>query len=75
MAAVASLGGGSAGGMGLGLRGAPPATALDNISLKPEWTMGRGKTETESQKKVSPLPSGESSGLGFCSDDVDISCM
>ncbi|XP_050714863.1 HEAT repeat-containing protein 6-like [Eriocheir sinensis] len=58
VAAVASLGGGSAGGMGLGLRGAPPATALANISLKPEWTKGRGKTETESQKRVSPLPSG-----------------
>lgn len=62
---MASLGGGAAGGMGLGLRGAPPATALDSISLKPEWTKTRGKVETQenkSIKSVSPLPSGEGRG-------------
>lgn len=45
--------------VGLELRVAPPAAALANISLKPEWTKGRGKTETLEDQRVSPLPSGE----------------
>ncbi|XP_063860757.1 HEAT repeat-containing protein 6-like isoform X2 [Scylla paramamosain] len=52
-----ALGGMSVGGVGLGLRGAPPATALANISLKPEWTKGRGQAEGQENQKVSPLPS------------------
>lgn len=59
----APLGGMAVAGIGLGLRGAPPATALANISLKPEWTKGRSQTEPRQNQTVSPLPSSECWGL------------